>query len=239
MIRPAHALRLFGQGCQDAAIAAERALRAPLPVIRRIAFVSLAGGTGCTTASTRTAMLLAARRAGGVLHVDATAAERRGERAQDPRVETCVVPAPVWPAGVDAWRGHCDTLHRAHELTITDWGALHLTQMSQVAAYAHVVCLATTTERAAVQRTLDAAAVLQHAGTPTLLVASAVRGRPTIATRRMLASIPIPALLLPFDLTARRIDQAIVGDASALALAQLGAAVVRAATQARAAAGAA
>lgn len=200
MSRIGQLLHLLPSGRHDLAIAAERDLRTPLPVVRRIAFASLAGGTGCSTASTRVTATLATRRTGGVLLVDAADGERRGG-GNSPRT---------------------------HELTLTDWGVRTLPELSAVAARSHLVCLTTTTERAGVQLALDAAAFLRASGTPSILVASAVRGRPTIGARRMLASSPIPLHLLPHDPTARRPDSTAVSDSSAFALAQLGAAIVRA-----------
>ncbi|MFT3888475.1 MAG: hypothetical protein QM713_09985 [Arachnia sp.] len=205
MSRIGQLLHLLPSGRHDRAVAAELDLRVPLPVVRRVAFAALAGGTGCSTAAARVAATLAARRPGGVLLTQAGAEESR--RGEQPR--------------------------RTHELTLTDWGVRALPELSAVAAESHLVCLTTTIERVAVQRALDAAAFLQASGTPTILVASALRGRPTVGARRMLASSPIPLHLLPHDPTARRLESTGVSDATAFALAELGAAIVRAGAGAR------
>lgn len=190
------------------AIAAERGLRAPLPVVRRVGFASLRGGSGCSTTARGIAATLSGPRGGGVVLIDAT---------DIVPARPIPVPSPVAQANGS----------RAAELTLTDWGAIDSAQFATAAASSHVLCLTTTTERLAVQQALDAAAFAIDAGTPTLLIASAVRGRATNATRRMLASSPIPIFLLPFDRTTRRAEPAARSSASTFALATLGAEIVR------------
>lgn len=203
-------------------ISSERALRAPLPVIRRIGFTSLRGGTGCTTASVAVAKLLRSRRSRGVLHVDATgyltvpAIDDQSNQA---------VPGPIWPGGEENWQRHSAAAHRQHEITVTDWGAPGLAALTSIAAHSHVVCLATTTERVPVQETLDIATALAADGTPTLIVASAVRGRLTFANRRMLALSPVPIFTLPYDASDGRTP------AHAFAVAALSAEIIRRSTR--------
>lgn len=177
-------------------IDAERTLRAPLPVIRRVGFASLHGGTGCTTASRAATSILAARRARGVLHVDATG---RPISSTVSDLQPTRLPAPVWPGGIEKWREQCDPQYRDREITVTDWGALGAAELTAVAAHSHVLCLTTGVERLAVQQAVDVAATLTAAGTPTLIVASGIRGRVTSATKRMLASSPLPQVTLPHD----------------------------------------
>lgn len=222
--------RVLPQALHEQAVTAERQLRAPLPVLRRIAFTSLSGGTGCTSVTIRTAALLAGRRGGRVLHVDASHAECRAEPTVVPHVDTVRVPAPSWPGGLEIWRQHCAELHRRYELTLTDWGVLGLRDLPTVAGHSHLMCLTTTMERIAVQRALDVAAFLRDSGTPTLLVVSAVRGRPTIGARRMLAAVPMPAHFLPYDPNVRRPSTTVVSDRSLLSLAKFGAAIVSTST---------
>lgn len=239
MSRIGRALQLLTAERQDRLVAAEQALRSPLPVIRRVAFASLAGGTGCSTVASRIATTLASRRAGGVLLVLAAGEDRRAEQlaAEGGRhhsahgVETIALPDPVWPGGIDNWRMHTEEQHRAHELTLTDWGKLPTVQLFAVAAHSHLVCLTTTAERGAVQRTLDVAAALAEAGTQTLIVASAVRGRARLGVRRMVAGLPTPSQLMPFDSNARLVNGAgahgvAANSVSQLALAELGGAIV-------------
>lgn len=211
MSRIGRTLQLLSAERQDRLVAAEQALRAPLPVVRRVAFASLAGGTGCSTVARRIAATLASRRAGGVLLVLAVGEEHRAEhltgegaRRQLVRgVETITLPDSVWPDGIDNWRIHAEERHRAHELTLTDWGKLPPPQLFAVAAHSHLVCLTTSTERGAVQRTLDIAAALTSTGAQTLIIASAVRGRARLGARRMVAALPTPSQLMPFDPNAR------------------------------------
>lgn len=205
-------------------IDAERTLHAPLPVIRRVGFASLHGGTGCTTAARTATSMLAGRRDRGILFVDATG---RTTPSAAPVLGPVVLPAPVWPGGVDRWREWCDPHYREREITITDWGALDVTELTAVAAHSHVLCLTTGVERLAVQQAVDVAAALISAGTPTLIVASALRGRLTVATRRMLASSPIPQVTLPYDRRSRP------SGASVIAASVLGAEIVRLCTAPR------
>lgn len=193
MSRVAAITRLSSSSRQAAVIEDERAVRSALPVIRRIGFVSLRGGTGCTTVMIRVAAALGSRRSRPLLLVDATGDQRSFKE------EDIAVPGPVWPGGVENWRVHAETAHRRHEITLTDWGAAGLAALTSVAAHSHVLCLTTTTERLAVQETMDAAAALQDLGTPTAIIASAVRGPATPAIRRMLTSSDHPAMLMPFD----------------------------------------
>ncbi|MFJ2367741.1 hypothetical protein [Microbacterium sp. NPDC087665] len=216
--------QLWGGERHRNSIAAERALRAPLPVIRRVGFASLRGGTGCTTAARAATSMLAGRRDRGVLFVDAT-----GYRTSSttPEPEDVTLPAPVWPGGVDTWRQCCDPHYRDREITVTDWGTLGVSELSAVAAHSHVLCLTTGVERLAVQHAVDIAAALTAAGTPTLIVASGLRGRVGAATKRMLASSPVPQVTLPYD---RHVQPR---PASVLAVAGLGAEIVRLCTAPR------
>ncbi len=217
----------------DAAVAAERELEAPLPVIRRISFAAMSGGVGCSTATLRLAATIASRRPGGVLLVDSVAAELRAGSALRSRRGVEAVPFPVWPEGVQAWRSQCEVRHRAFELTLTDWGVLSIPELHDVAMHSHVVCVATSAERGAVQRALDVATHLEASGTSAIVIASAVRGRATVATRRMIAAMPAESYLLPYDQRAREKRGIAVSDASSLALTQAGAGIVRASARTR------
>jgi hypothetical protein len=205
-------------------IDAERTLRSPLPVIRRVGFASLHGGTGCTTAAHAATSMLAGRRDRGVLFVDATG---RTTPSAAPVLGPVALPAPVWPGGVEAWREWCEPEYREREITITDWGVLGAPELTAVAAHSHVLCLTTGVERLAVQQAVDVAAALIAAGTPTLIVASGLRGRITAAAKRMLASSPIPQVTLPHDRHAHP------SGASTLAASVLGAEIVRLCTAPR------
>ncbi len=233
MSRLTRMLHLFPQARQDAVIAAEQSLRAPLPVIRRVAFAALSGGSGCSTTSRRAAATLAEHRSRPVLHV--FAADTTLVATDSPerhRVDTLVVPEPRWPGGVTQWREACDERHREYEITVTDWGRLDLAALAEVAAHSHVVCLTTTAERLAVQHALDTAERLRSAGTPAIIVASAVRGRAGVAERRMIAGVPGDAHLVPFDQHAREDDDRL-SESSHLALMLLGASIVGAGTDQR------
>ncbi|MGV2985935.1 hypothetical protein ACNPNP_19765 [Microbacterium sp. AGC85] len=196
-------LQVWSTARHEQAISAERDLRAPLPVVRRIGFASLRGGTGCSTAARGVASTLDGRRSGGVLLLDAADA------------------SPIRSPLSDSGTG------RAPELTLTDWGSIDAARLSTISASSHVLCLTSTTERPAVQQALDAASSVIASGTPTVLVASSVRGRATPVARRMLASSPVPVFLLPFDRTVRLGEPGARSSASAFALATLSAEIVR------------
>ena len=196
-------LHVWSAARHESAITAERDLRAPLPVVRKVGFASLNGGTGCSTAARGVAATLSWRRSGDVLLTDRSGA------------------LPAIPDATAA-----GAVQRP-ELTLTDWGATDAARLSSVAGSSHVLCLTMTTERSAVQQALDAASFIADSGTPTVLIASAVRGRASAATKRMLASSPIPIFLLPFDRTVRRSETGAGSSASMFALAALGAEIVR------------
>ena len=203
MSRLGRMLQVWPTNRHEQAIAAERGLRAPLPVVRRVGFASLRGGSGCSTAARGVTSTLRGRRSGGILLIDGSDA------------------LPTRPHVSHAGGA------RAPEITLTDWGALDAARLSIISASSHVLCLTTTTERSAVQQALDAAAFTLESGTPTVLIASAVRGRATAATRRMLSSAPIPIFLLPFDHSTRYVEHGARTSASAFALATIGAEIVR------------
>ncbi|MDQ0642128.1 hypothetical protein [Microbacterium murale] len=203
MSRWGRLLQVWPTARHEQAITAERDLRAPLPVVRRIGFASLRGGTGCSTAARGVASTLDGRRRGGVLLLDAD--------------EAGSIQSPLSASGTT----------RAPELTLTDWGSIDAARLSTISASSHVLCLTSTTERSAVQQALDAASFVIESGTPTVLVASSVRGKATPAVRRMLASSPVPVFLLPFDRTVRLGEPGARSSASAFALATLGAEIVR------------
>ncbi|KJQ54615.1 hypothetical protein [Microbacterium sp. SA39] len=221
MSRLGSLLQVWPAERHEQAIDAERTLRAALPVVRRVGFAALRGGTGCSTAASGVADALTARRDRQTLLVDATDDELRLTENSESRPAAHVVPSPVWPGGVDHWREHCEERHRAHEITLTDWGTLDQSALSAVAAHSHVLCLTTSVERSAVQDTVDTASVLIAGGTPTVIVASAVRGRATPAARRMLSSSPVRTLVLPFDRGGHR------SGATSFALSMLSAEIVR------------
>lgn len=104
-------------------------LRAPLPVSRRVGFVSLTGGTGCSSTAGQVAALLAGHRAGTVLVVDAAHAgpalpSRIPEASGLVRVRLEGRSGTGDPHAdkVEQWRSEVGEAHRDHDLTLTDWG---------------------------------------------------------------------------------------------------------------------
>jgi hypothetical protein len=188
---------VFGSatGHSRALLDCDAAVRMPSPVCRRIGFVQLAPGIGGSTTAARVATVLARRRAGMVLAVDAspsprgllplldaprtgtdpaaragTAAEVRAGLAQAPggcyALDLRPDPATAWPAAVGP-------IARFFDVIVTDWGLRRRPyELEPALGGSHAVCLVVRAEDAAV----DAAAALLRAlrtrpATPPVVVA--------------------------------------------------------------------
>ena len=127
-------------------------LRAPLALSRRVGFVQLRGGTGASTAAAYVASLLARRRTGMVLAVNASAGERqvltqagvpvpgrtreadqrlRPGRAADARAGLGVSGTGLYgldltrdrlSAGAGTWFEQVSAIARFYDVVLTDWG---------------------------------------------------------------------------------------------------------------------
>lgn len=193
---------VFGSatGAGRALLECDAAVRVPLPVCRRIGFVHLAPASGGSTVAAAVATVLARRRTGTVLAVDATPSRRgllpllgagaepvAGSRpapgtAAEARAGLATAPSgchalDLRPAG--DWAGAVGPIARFFDVVVTDWGLRHPAyDLEPVLATSHVVCLVVRADDAAV----GAATALLHAlaarpGTPPVVVAPAVRRR--------------------------------------------------------------
>lgn len=179
----------------------DAAVRVPLPVCRRIGFVHLAPASGGSTAAAGVATVLARRRTGAVLAVDASPSPRgllpllgaapspavpspavAGRRAPGTAAEARAGLA-VAPSGCHAldlrpagdWPGAVGPVARFFDVVVTDWGLRHPAyDLEPVLTTSHAVCLVVRADDAAVH----AATALLHAlrsrpGTPPVVVAAA------------------------------------------------------------------
>lgn len=150
---------VFGSatGASRALLDADAAVRVPLPACRRIGFVHLAPGRGGSSTAAAVATVLARRRAGMVLAVDAspsphgllpllgatggrpasstatTAAEARAGLATTPSgcYAVDLRPADDWSAVTG--------ITRFFDVVVTDWGLRH--DLGPVLEHSHVVCI--------------------------------------------------------------------------------------------------
>jgi hypothetical protein len=171
----------------------DAAVRVPSPVCRRIGFVQLAPGAGGSSTAAAVATVLARRRTGMVLAVDASPSPR-GLLAVlgAPAVPTAPAPhagtAAEARAGLSRAPSGCYALDlrpgraaaaaaapigRFFDVVVTDWGLRP--DLEPVLAGSHVVCLVVRSEDAA------AAALLRHLtarpATPPVVVALVGRSR--------------------------------------------------------------
>ncbi|MFJ3385890.1 MULTISPECIES: hypothetical protein [unclassified Curtobacterium] len=82
---------------------AHRAIRQGVPTSRRIAFTSLAGGTGCSATAAAVATVLARRRPGRVLGVDGAAGSRSLARYAGTSVEGATPPSALRAGARASW----------------------------------------------------------------------------------------------------------------------------------------
>ncbi|MGO1770853.1 MAG: hypothetical protein ACTHZX_12950 [Microbacterium sp.] len=196
-------VRGFSAGATEELVRLEERIAAPLPLSRRIAFASLSGGTGCTSTAARVAATLASRRGGRVLGVSA---QGRGpsiaHHAGVPRGELPVVDlgAPVWPGAIEQWWAVTGELLPAHDLVVTDWGALPQSALRGVAEHAHALCLVTSCEHRAIQDAVDVAEAVRVAHrVPVTLAVVEVRQRASAALRSVVRRLPVDHVLVPSD----------------------------------------
>jgi MinD-like ATPase involved in chromosome partitioning or flagellar assembly len=206
---------VFGSATADgrALLDCDAAVRAPLPLCRRIGFVHLAAGSGGSTTAAQAATVLARRRTGMVLAVDASPSPRgllallgaAGGRS-DPAVRSGATTAAgaraglgrapggcyaldLRPAPADAWSAAVGPIARFFDVIVTDWGLRHPAyDLEPVLSSSHAVCLVVRADDTAVA----AATGLLHA----------LRGRP--------ATPPVVVALVAGDRGARRLPRPVV-----------------------------
>ncbi|MDO5065944.1 MAG: hypothetical protein Q4D96_01525 [Propionibacteriaceae bacterium] len=167
----------------------------PLPVRRRISFVSVTDGCGATTVATETARMFSLHRTDRVLFVtraDADSPRYRwsgtvkkliGNHTEDPLAN--------W---AESTRGHQLT----HDITFTDWGSAPLSHMRAIASHSHALCLVTPAVRRLIQSTLDVGAELAKQQAVRLAVVD-VAGEVGPSIKDVVRNLALPAALLRHD----------------------------------------
>lgn len=202
-------------------------IRGPVGAVRRIGFLQLEAGVGATTLARETSHVVASRRSGAVLTVDATAT---GDLARQLRVGVTqpdetrafartssdalagIAAAPdgrpvLHPAkgavdGIGAWLDEVAPIARFFDATVTDFGPRHpAVDMASAAALCDVVCLVSPADRgpAELSRSLAAAvgALPEHPRVVLALVDLARTARR--APQAVAGHSPHPVVRVPFD----------------------------------------
>jgi hypothetical protein len=159
----------------------DAALRTVVLHCRHLAFVHLGDERDASTTAGYVATLLAARRAGRVLAVDAsggTAPARPDDlssRAVDilPALD---LSAPGRRVSVPDWSARVTPVVRFFDVAVTDWGRRHYRDLPLVAAASHALCLVMAAEGAAAQPATDIVSWLRTS-VPATRVLIALAGR--------------------------------------------------------------
>lgn len=217
---------LFGSAtaAARAVLECDAAVRVPLPLCRRIGFVHLAPGSGGSTTAAQVATVLARRRTGMILAVDASPSPHSllpllGARGGQPAVRSNATTAAeartglsrapsgcyaldLRPVGANDWPADVGPITRFFDVVVTDWGLRHPAyDLEPVLSSSHAVCLVVRTDEAAV----DAAAALLRAlsarpATPPVVVALAGRSRRLPGPVVAIGPGPRPSLRLAAEL---------------------------------------
>jgi hypothetical protein len=181
----------------------DAAIRQPVLHCRRIAFVQLNSGCGAATTAAYVARLLAARRTGRVLAVDASG----GAASATAGPPTPPPPTPCQPdvhglhaltlstrgrrVTVPDWSTLVGPVTRRFDVAVTVWGVRGYPDLPAVAAASHVVCLVVPPDERAVRSAAEVASWLRDVvGTPTLIALAATGATP----REFLRRPPVPAM---------------------------------------------
>ena len=210
---------------------ADADVRAPVNTSRRLTFLAVDGGTGTTTVAAACARILASRRGGPVLALDAAGgaaglAVRTGaselvgfdtiaddEPPHDLAEAAGRLPAApnglrvagtsVWTSPVSSWSAAVGAVGRFFEIVVTDGGRRSTREALEIASASHALAVVARTDPGS----LDAAATLvlrlraERPDVPTALVASGVGG----PLPGGIAAAPWPAgppLVIPHDAAA-------------------------------------
>lgn len=224
---------------QDDLVAIDEAVTSPLATSRRISFLHLDGGVGCSTLVAGVGDVIAARRRGRadrVLLVDAAGSAHGLAEAAGVAPSQRVTAASLtrssarrhvdaidglaqarsgalyvglgraesahWPATVHEWADEVDTIARFFDLVVTDWGRRDARAvLSSIAEAGHAVCLVTSSDRSALERTLGLVSALDDAPRVGGVVVAVVdrHGRGPTALRLDLRGLPARTVLLPSD----------------------------------------
>lgn len=153
---------VFGSatGASRALLDCDAAVRVPSPLCRRIGFVHLAPGIGGSTTAARVATVLARRRAGMVLAVDASPSPRgllpllgtptagnepAGTTAAEIRAGLARAPGGCYALDLrpaNDWSATVGPIARFFDVVVTDWGLRHPAyDLEPVLTGSHAVCL--------------------------------------------------------------------------------------------------
>ena len=120
-----------------------RSINTPLPVRRRIAVASIGRRSGTTTIASGLAVMLARLRPDRLLVITTDDPERsQFARLTSPHTVRHLTPEH-WSDPLLFWGEVVGNAQRDHDLTITDWGAAPLPQLSLIATDSHALCLVT------------------------------------------------------------------------------------------------
>ncbi|MBL0884838.1 hypothetical protein [Myceligenerans indicum] len=186
--------------------AADDAVRAPVGTSRRLTFVAADGGTGTTTTAAACARILASRRGGPVLALDAaggasglavrcgagelvelgtltddeparTLAEASGRLPRAPHGLRVAGTSP-WREPVSAWTGAVGAVGRFFEIVVTDAGRRTPGEAVPFAAASHAVAVVARTDAGSLGSAADLVLHLREQAprTPVVLVAVGVGG---------------------------------------------------------------
>ena len=184
----------FSGRARELTVLAEQ-MGTPLPVRRRISFVSVTDGCGATTVATETARMFSLHRTDRILVItraDADSPRYRWsgtvKRLGDSHPQD---PLRTW---TESTRGHQLT----HDITLTDWGSAPLSHMRAIASHSHALCLVTPAVRRLIQSTLDVGVELAKQQAVRLAVVD-VKGEVGPSIRQLVNNLALPAALLRHD----------------------------------------
>lgn len=189
----------------------DSAIRTPLPISRRIAFMGTTTGSGVSVLAGRTGATIAARRGGRVLLVNAEEGEPSalwhagGAGPTFPPVDQPVARPGLEtrtlriPNAIDWWREAGDRQHVC-DVSITDWGLATENNIGDILAISHVVTIVATADRTSIQRAVDLAQGVEAVGKACAVVAiNDARGTAHRAVRLTASKLPVPGVFIPYD----------------------------------------
>ncbi len=206
-------------------------MNTPLPVRRRVAFISVTGGCGATTLASEVSRILVRQWTRRLLLV--TAADPQSTRYRWPPTVRSL-PADCWNDPLGHWDEAVSDAHLSHDLTITDWGAAPLVQLRSLAEHAHALCLVTPARRKLIQSTLDVGWELSKKH-PVRLAIVDIAGDVGPALDTLARALPLPTTLLHHNRHLARNPQAApkLSEPDALTVYKLAAGLIRDLTQPR------
>jgi MinD-like ATPase involved in chromosome partitioning or flagellar assembly len=170
---------------------ADAAVRTPLGLSRRVGVVAVEPRSGASTVTAALVGLLASRRRGAVLGVDAgggglaallgtgaAPADPEDQLGSDPGSDLGNPPRggglqrldlarddESWPAPVERWRAEVAPVSRFYDLVVTDWGTRPWSaDLTEAASTSHVVVLVARADRRAALEAAAGLSLIRDAG---------------------------------------------------------------------------